>query len=144
MVLDHDLFARLCRARVLLDESSERPLSIPDVARKVAISPFHFIRLFSALFGTTPHQFRIEARLHRAKHLLTSSRRSVTEVCMEVGFSSLGSFSQLFARRIGTPPSTYRRLMVQVPATLAPDLVPGCLGLIGGLPESAFRSFREA
>jgi len=69
------------------------------------MSPFHFIRQFEAVFGATPHQFRIQTRLDRAKQLLALSDYSVTDVCLEVGFSSLGSFSDLFARRVGAPPS---------------------------------------
>jgi hypothetical protein len=76
---------------------------------------------------------------------------SVTEVCMEVGFSSLGSFSSLFMERIGEAPSAYRRRvrsMVRVPGTVPAALTPGCLLLMGGLSPSAFadslRSFREA
>jgi AraC-like DNA-binding protein len=76
---------------------------------------------------------------------------SVTDVCMEVGFSSLGSFSALFSRRVGEAPSAYRRrvrAMVQVPGTLPADLTPGCLSLMGRLSPSALansvRSFREA
>jgi AraC-like DNA-binding protein len=107
-MLSHTAFVSLCRARDLLGEDCDRPLSIRDVARRAGVSPFHFIRQFQALFGETPHQFRIRARLNRAKQLLATSDYSVTDVCMEVGFSSLGSFSDLFARRIGAPPSTCR------------------------------------
>jgi AraC-like DNA-binding protein len=91
-------------ARDLLREEQDRPLTIDDVAREAAMSPFHFIRRFSAVFGDTPHQVRIKARLDRARHLLASGERSVTESCMEVGFSSHGSFSALFARRVGVSP----------------------------------------
>jgi AraC-like DNA-binding protein len=108
MLLRHDAFSRLCRARELLGEVREHPLSIKDVAREIRMSPFHFIRQFEALFGLTPHQFRIESRLDQAKHLLVIGQRSVTEVCMEVGMSSLGSFSDLFARRVGAAPSVYQ------------------------------------
>jgi AraC-like DNA-binding protein len=90
-------FTHLCRARDLLREVHDQPVSIRCVAREAAMSPFHFIRQFAAIFGETPHQFRIRARLERAKHLLALSDYSVTDVCMEVGFSSLGSFSTLFA-----------------------------------------------
>jgi hypothetical protein len=90
-------------------------------------------------------------RLDAARQLLALGHHSVTDACMEVGFSSLGSFSALFTRRIGEPPSAYRRrvrVLVQVPGTLPPDLTPGCLTLMGHLPASAFsipvRSFREA
>ena len=75
----------------------------------------------------------------------------MTDVCMDVGFSSLGSFSALFTRRIGEAPSAYQRrvrAMVQVPGSIPADLTPGCLTLMGHLPPSAFatpaRNFREA
>jgi AraC-like DNA-binding protein len=138
MVLSQEGFRRLCRARELLREPSEPPLSIADVARDVGISPFHFIRQFEAVFGVTPHQFRIQARLDAAKHLLAAGRHSVTDTCMEVGFSSLGSFSALFARRVGEVPSAYRRRvqsMSQASGTLPVELTPGCLTLMGQLPR---------
>ena len=97
------------------------------------MSPFHFIRQFESLFGETPHQFRIQARLERAKSLLALSDYSVTDVCMEVGFSSLGSFSSLFVRRFGVPPSLYRRSvrsLVAVPGQWPRELAPGCLCLM--------------
>lgn len=147
MVLRHDVFRRLCQARDLLHELPEYPLSVLDIAREVEISPYHFIRQFEALFGLTPHQFRIESRLRRAKLLLAKGHHSVTEVCMEVGFGSLGSFSDLFARRIGTSPSAYQRRargFVQVTGMPPQDLFPGCLNLMGRLPASAFRNFQEA
>jgi len=125
----------------------ERPLSVEEAARLAGISPFHFIRQFDAVFGATPHQYRIEARLDRARRLLARGDLSVTEVCMEVGFSSLGSFSDLFTRRVGEPPSAFRRRarsMVRVPGGLPRELFPGCLSLMARLPPSAFRSFREA
>jgi len=123
-------FVHLCRARDMLREVHDRSLSIREVAREAAMSPFHFIRRFESVFGATPHQFRIQSRLERAKHLLALSDYSVTDVCMEVGFSSLGSFSALFARRFGTPPSAYRRQvrsLIAVPGELPTELVPGCL-----------------
>lgn len=151
MLLRHEGFRRLCRARDLLRELREPSPSIVDLAREVQISPFHFIRQFEAVFGVTPHQYRIQARLDTAKQLLAMGHHSVTDVCMEVGFSSLASFSALFTRRVGEAPSVYRRrmrAMVLLPGTLPPDLTPGCLSLLGRLPSTAFansvRSFREA
>jgi len=117
----------------MLREVHDRPLSIAEVAREAAMSPFHFLRRFESVFGTTPHQFRIQSRLDRARHLLALSDYSVTDVCMEVGFSSLGSFSALFARRFGTPPSAYRRQvrsLIAVPGELPRELAPGCLSLM--------------
>jgi AraC-like DNA-binding protein len=118
----------------MLCDVHDRPMTIDEVARAAAMSPFHFIRQFSALFGDTPHQIRIQSQLDRAKHLLARGDHSVTDVCMDVGFSSLGSFSDLFARRIGMPPSAYRRrarAMVTVPGTVPKELFPGCLSLMG-------------
>src|SRR5215831_11323780 len=131
MVLTRDVLARLCRARDLLCE--EHAPSVREVARHVEISLFHFIRQFEAAFGVTPRQFRIGSRIQWAKRLLALGKLSVTDVCMEVGFSSLGSFSDVFARRVGTRPSAYRervRAMIQVPGALQQVLAPGCLNLM--------------
>jgi AraC-like DNA-binding protein len=124
-----------------LVEVSDRPLSIEEVAREAAMSPFHFIRQFNAPFGRTPHQCRIDARLDRAKRLLALGDHSIADVCFEVGLSSLGSFSDLFARRVGISPSVYRRrirTMVAGPGLQA-QLFPGCLLLMG----AAFSTFEK-
>jgi AraC-like DNA-binding protein len=151
MLLRHEGFRRLCQARDLLRELREPSLSIERIAREVQISPFHFIRQFEAVFGVTPHQLRMLSRVELAKELLAKGQHSVTDVCMEVGFSSLGSFSVLFMRRVGETPSAYRRrvrAMVQVPGFVSPELTPGCLSLMARLPASTFarpdRNFREA
>src|SRR4029077_4344654 len=141
MLLRHEGCRRLCRARDLLRDDRESALSIVDLAREVHISPFHFIRQFEAVFGLTPHQFRIQARLDAARQLLAAGRHSVTDVCMAVGFSSLGSFSALFTQRIGETPSAYRRrvrALIPVPGTTPAALTPGCLSLMAHLPASAF------
>jgi AraC-like DNA-binding protein len=72
-------FVRLCRARDILRETHDDRLSVEDVARTAGVSRFHFIRLFDAMFGETPHQFRMSARLDRAKHLLSDSVRRSQE-----------------------------------------------------------------
>ncbi len=147
MLVRPPVFRRLCQAREALTNDVEVAPSIETVARSAGISPFHFIRQFDALFGLTPHQLRIRARLDRARRLLAMGGISVTDVCMEVGFSSLGTFSDLFTRRVGESPSSFRRRarsMVQVPGTLPRELFPGCLTLMARLPASAFRNFREA
>jgi AraC-like DNA-binding protein len=147
MLLRHEHFRRLCRAREMLIEVRDNTVTIAQVAREAGVSPFHFIRQFESVFGATPHQFRIQSRLDRAKLLLAKGQHSVTEVCMEVGFSSLGSFSDLFLRRTGTTPSAYQRrarVMVQVPGKFPEELFPGCLSLMGRVPTAAFRNFQEA
>jgi len=145
MLLRHEGFRRLCQARDRLREPREPSPKIEQLAREVRISPFHFIRQFEAVFGVTPHQFRIGARIDRAKQLLAAGEHSVTDACMEVGFSSLGSFSLLFARRVGEAPSAYRRrirTLVSVPDRGFSHLTPGCLSLMAARPASAFRSVR--
>ena len=145
MLLDAVAFRRLCQAHALLCAPHDRGPTIREVAQAVGISPFHFIRQFAAVFGATPHQLRTRERLDRAKQLLARGERSVTEVCFELGFESLGSFSALFRRRIGESPSGYQRrvrVLVSVPGTL--PVFPGCLSLMRHLPPSAFRNSREA
>lgn len=133
-MLTRGVFRRLCHARDVLREMDDRPLSIRQIAASSSLSPFHFIRQFHALFGETPHQLRIKAKLERAKELLAVSDYSVTDVCMEVGFTSLGSFSDLFNRRVGMSPSLYRRRVrasMPAPRVMPPELTPGCLTLMG-------------
>jgi AraC-like DNA-binding protein len=149
--IDRQSFRRLCDSRELVVSRLDSAMTIADAARVAGLSPYHFIRKFEALFGQTPHQLRIQARLDRAKLLLAQGQHSVTEVCMEVGFSSVGTFSDLFTRRMGEPPSAYRRRVRQVismSGLVVPDLVmekffPGCLSLLASLPESAFAIFEK-
>ena len=127
----------------MLCEVHDASVGLDVVAREAAMSPFHFIRQFRAVFGQTPHQFRIHARVERARHLLALERGSVTDVCMEVGFSSVGSFSDLFERRVGMRPSVYRqraRSLVVVPGAAPTELFPGCLTLM----QKAFAIFEKS
>ena len=143
MLLRHEGFRRLCRARDLLRESREVSPTIEQLARHVGISPYHFIRQFEAVFGATPHQFRIASRIELAKRLLARGEHSVTDVCMEVGFSSLGSFSTLFAQRVGETPSGYRRRirpLVSVPRAHFSHPMAGCLSLMAALPVDFWRT----
>jgi AraC-like DNA-binding protein len=142
MLLRQTGFGRLCRARDLLREVSDEAPTVEAVAASVGISPAHFSRQFAALFGATPHQFRMRARIDQARQLLADGRASVTDACMAVGCSSVGSFSALFTRLTGETPSAYRRRVLPLADT--PDqrqrtLHPGCLTLLAHLPaESQF------
>lgn len=145
-MLHHELLGRLCLARDWL-RAEDDPLSpVRAIARRAGLSPFHFIRLFKAVFGATPHQYRSHARIERAKALLILSDQSVTEVCMTVGFSSLGSFSALFTSRVGVSPSAWRRRHRPsrgAPHRMPAELIPGCFTLMGAVPAQK-RNFQEA
>lgn len=138
---------RLCSARELLCSRVEPALSIDDIARRVGVSPFHLSRRFAGVFGSTPHQYRTAARIERAKQLLASADRSVTAVCFDLGFSSLGSFSALFSSRVGESPLAYQRRVRRlwsVPGDLASVLGPGCLTLMCFLPPEAAAQFSRS
>src|SRR5207253_6466191 len=92
---------RLCRARDLLRDCLDQELTLQDVCVEAEFSPWHLLRAFRTTFGETPHEFLTRMRLERARDLLTVTSRPVTEICFDVGFTSLGSFSTLFRRYIG-------------------------------------------
>jgi AraC-like DNA-binding protein len=103
------------------------------IAGRAGLSQYHFIRIFAAHFGETPHQFRRRHRLELAKRMLAEGDDTVTEICMAVGFSSLGSFSSLFRSRFGESPRAFRRrIRVSAACAEAPaaELTPGCLTLL--------------
>jgi AraC-like DNA-binding protein len=100
-------FAHLRRARDLIDRDYAKPLDVPTMAQKALMSPAHFSRRFRAAYGETPYSYLMTRRIERAMALLRSGM-SVTDACMTVGCTSLGSFSSRFAEIVGVPPSTYR------------------------------------
>lgn len=134
---------RLARARDALCQALDEKLTLEQVAHEAALSPGQFIRAFKAVFGQTPQQVRIDARLELAKKLLITDSMPVTEVCAAAGFASLGTFSHVFARRVGSSPSLFRRearTLVQVPGTLPMELYPGCFLLMRYLPAAVKRN----
>jgi AraC-like DNA-binding protein len=103
-----ELYRRLLRGRDYLLSSLDRPVLLSDMAREACLSPYHFHRAFTQAFHETPHRYLTRQRLEKARHLLSQRERSVTEVCFECGFQSLGSFSSLFRRHFGISPSEFR------------------------------------
>jgi AraC-like DNA-binding protein len=91
-----------------MDRTYAEPLDIPSLARIAHVSEAHFIRTFRATFGETPHLYLQRRRIERAMFLLRSTDHSVTEICMDVGFTSLGTFSRTFRDIVGETPSEYR------------------------------------
>ena len=103
-----ELYRRLHRARDFMRASLDRDVQLADIAGVACLSPNHLIRAFRHAFGLTPHQYLIGLRMTRAAHLLRHTNLPVGQVCLEVGFRAPGSFSWLFARRFGCPPSAFR------------------------------------
>jgi AraC-like DNA-binding protein len=98
----------MLRTRDAMDRAFADPLDVPALARVAHVSPAHFSRQFRATFGETPHRYLQRRRVERAMELLRETDLPVTEVCFDVGFNSLGTFSRTFREIVGEPPSTYR------------------------------------
>ncbi|WP_191302351.1 helix-turn-helix transcriptional regulator [Lentzea cavernae] len=130
--------AHLRRARDLMDREYASPLDVPAMARAALMSPSHFARQFRAAYGETPYGYLMTRRIERAKALLRLGKLSVTEVCVEVGCTSLGSFSARFTELVGETPSAYRARAHDEFAA-----VPGC-HLKGLTRPSRFREATRA
>jgi AraC-like DNA-binding protein len=98
--LHADTYRRLMRAREFIDECYDQPLDLEQISGEACLSRYHFLRLFRRAFNKTPHQYLTQRRIEKAKELLASSGLTVTDVCFEVGFESLGSFSSLFHKHV--------------------------------------------
>ncbi len=112
--------ARLRRVRDRIDREYAQPLDVEALARDAYMSPGHFSRAFKAAYGESPYSYLMTRRIERAMALLKRGDMSVTEVCFEVGCSSLGTFSTRFAELVGMPPSAYRRDAGQTTEGMAP------------------------
>jgi transcriptional regulator GlxA family with amidase domain len=122
---------RLLRARDAMDRTYAEPLDIPALARIARVSEAHFIRTFRETFGETPHRYLQRRRVERSMYLLRETDRSVTEICMDVGFTSLGTFSRTFRDIIGVSPLAYRQGTEPVRGP-----VPTCFVMAGMRPSS--------
>ena len=114
-----------------MDRAYAEPLHVPALARIARVSEAHFIRTFRATFGETPHRYLQRRRVERSMWMLRETDRSVTDICLLVGFSSLGTFSRTFSAIVGVPPIAYRR--GRQPATAA---VPACFTMAATRPSS--------
>jgi AraC-like DNA-binding protein len=134
---------RLLRARDAMDRAYAEPLDVRAVAAVAHVSEAHFIRQFRAVFGETPHRYLQRRRIERSMFLLRETDRSVTDICLDVGFSSLGSFSRTFREIVGEAPSAYRQ-------GNGPIVAPHCVQLAAMRPRFGANeprevsSFREA
>lgn len=118
--------AHLRRARDLIDREYAQPLDVAALARAALMSSAHFSRQFRAAYGETPYAYLMTRRIERAKALLRGGELSVTEVCIAVGCTSLGSFSARFTELVGETPTAYRArdhdALASVPGCIAKDL----------------------
>ena len=120
----------LLRARDAMDRAYAQPLDVRAVAAVAHVSPAHFIRSFRAVFGETPHRYLQRRRVERSMFLLRETDRSVTDICFDVGFTSLGTFSRTFRQIVGETPSGYR-------LGHGPIVAPHCVQLAAMRPREA-------
>lgn len=123
------LLPHLRRARDLADRHYAEPLDLDDLAAAAHVSRYHFTRAFAEAYGETPMRYLTRRRIERAQDLLRSANLTVTEVCMLVGFSSLGSFSSRFRQLVGESPSEYRDRY----AAAGGPHIPGCFLFMRGI-----------
>jgi AraC-like DNA-binding protein len=109
MIIATELYERIVAAKLFIDENYQEPINLDEISRQAFLSRFHFHRLFSRIYKKTPHQYLTLKRIDRAKQLLTEEK-TVSEICSEVGFESLGSFSMLFKKEMGFAPTYYRNM----------------------------------
>ncbi len=107
-----ELYRRLHRAKDFMYSAVQQPLRLEQIANVACLSPHHFLRTFKLVFGQTPHQYLAECRIDRARQLLETTERSITDICFDTGFQSLGTFSWSFRARYGQSPSEYRKAHV--------------------------------
>lgn len=128
-----DLVPHLRRARDHIDRHSDQPLDLDRLAAVAGVSKYHFARSFEATYRTTPIRYLTRRRIERAQDLLRHANLTVTEVCMVVGFASLGSFSSRFTALTGETPSAYRARW----AARGGPHVPGCFLFMRGVLDPA-------
>ena len=109
MNLTPDIYERIVAAKVYIDENFQEPIDLERISQQAYFSRFHFHRIFRQIYRRTPHQYLTQKRIDKARVLLAENK-PVTDVCNEVGFESIGSFSVLFKKEIGFAPQYYRNM----------------------------------
>jgi AraC-like DNA-binding protein len=124
-IVDHETFVRLARARDFIAENYRGHIPLARAADEACFSPFHFQRLYRRAFRESPHEFVTRMRMEAAREMLRREQISVTEICYELGYESLGTFSARFARLHGCAPTEFRRIY-SMPGLWALKSIPGC------------------
>jgi AraC-like DNA-binding protein len=132
-------------ARRYIDDHFDQPLSLDRIAQQVHVSRFHFLRAFRQAYDETPHAYLTRLRMAHARELLAATELSVTDICLTVGYESLGSFSTSFRRHVGHSPYNYRARVFQSVRLVdaAARYVPYCF-IFMRAHLSQERNFREA
>jgi AraC-like DNA-binding protein len=136
--------ARVVRAKHYIDRQFAKSVPLDAMAAEARLSKYHFVRAFRDIFSQTPHRYLVARRIVRARELLERTDRSVTEICFEVGFESLGSFVSRFRQLVGHPPARYRRLFAKH-GSVHERAIPACLyEAFSRRPPATDRNSREA
>jgi AraC-like DNA-binding protein len=108
MPITTDVYKKIVDAKVFIDGHFDSPIDLDAIAGEACLSRYHFHRLFRRIYRRTPHQYLTSKRIDHARRMLAAEDCTIGEVCMQVGFESIGSFSQLFKKEIGVAPGEYR------------------------------------
>jgi AraC-like DNA-binding protein len=111
MPIPADIYKKIVDAKVFIDEHFDSPIDLHAIAGEACLSRYHFHRLFRRIYKRTPHQYLTFKRINHAQRMLAEANCTVGEVCLEVGFESIGSFSMLFKKEIGVAPGEYREAL---------------------------------
>lgn len=133
------LYRRIVQAKLFIDNNYAEKIDLNNISNEAYFSKFHFIRLFNTIYGRTPHQYLKYVRIENAKELLKKGT-PVTDVCFQVGFDSVSSFSGLFSKVVGTSPSAYLMQHQQTQQKISSTplaFVPGCYAYLHGWLENS-------
>jgi AraC-like DNA-binding protein len=137
------LYRRIVQAKMFIDQHFAEQIDLDNISDEAYFSKFHFIRLFKKAYGKTPHQYLTSVRIDHAK-LLLQQQKPVTDVCFEVGFSSISSFTGLFKKLVGSTPSQYSLDQKQRQQHIQQKplgYVPGCWAEVKGWKQKS--NFQE-
>jgi AraC-like DNA-binding protein len=138
MPIPPDVYKKIVTAKLYMDENFHEPIDLRHISRQACLSRFHFHRLFTRIYQRTPHRYLTQKRIEHARRMLAGKELTVSEICNQVGFESIGSFSTLFKKEIGSAPQNYRHealmrqeLTKQAPAAVIPHCHLEIFGLTG-------------
>lgn len=139
------LYRRIVQAKLFIDTNFTEAIDLENIAEEACFSKYHFIRLFKQAYHKTPHQYLVTLRIDYAKKLLSQSECNVTDVCFQIGFESVGSFTTLFKKMNGVTPTEFRQIEQDRARALKQSplgFIPGCFARANGWNQN--RNFQEA